>query len=279
MSVPIPPEHRSGPPAAVPSSAIGDRLARVAEVLTETHHRGATGHIVRLSGLCADSPELELVPIPAHGVYAELLGQVVSPRWEAAGVVVGGNARSLGDAHHRPGDRLGSATVALVVAREGTTASSLRIDGADPVVQVDGEADGVLGRLVDVVRRGFELPTAPPGHAVESVAAAVWLHRVHARAVEVSSVDVALVESLRPSTPDDWEAWRQQCARSMWPELGIHPELAAWMDDGMFCRTCAEAFPDPLELVVDLSDLLESSVWSHLVTALSSVDFGHPAQY
>lgn len=279
-SVPRSPAPSSdGSPAPSSDGVITERLAQLVEVLDEAHRNaGRAASLVRVAGIAADEVELALKPVPPHGVYTELLGATVPPRWEAAGVVVHGTARSLGDvdAGLERGERIGDASVVLIVGRDGTTASLLRIDDGEPRVQVGEPQEACAGRIVDVVLRGFDLATAPPEHPLCHAAFGVWLHRVHARVIDAMPVDPGVIDALSPSMPPTWEALREQCAAGRWPELGIHPEIAMWMDEGVFSRACVESFPEPLEVMIELSELLDSTTWVHLVESLGTIRSATP---
>lgn len=98
----------------------------------------------------------------------------------------------------------------------------------------------------------------------------LWLHRVLQAAVGTAHVDRSTVDALRPRLPATWTDLRWQCGDGSWPELEVDPELARWMDEGMFARVCLGAFADPLEVTVELSELLAPDVWSHLVARLAT---------
>ena len=124
--------------------------------------------------------------------------------------------------------------------------------------------------MADALRRTIGVPTAPPSTPVTLAVVHVWLHRVLTFALRGDAVDRALVESLRPSAPAHWSSLREQCVAGGWSELDCSPELAAWMDDGMFSRWCVASFAEPLDVLVELSELVAPAVAEQLARALAA---------
>ncbi|MDZ7678817.1 MAG: hypothetical protein U5K29_09715 [Acidimicrobiales bacterium] len=261
----------------LPEGSSARRLFNLAEVLEAAHHRSPDprASLVKVRGLDTDAFELALAPIADRDVYDALLGATVPDDFDAAGFVVRGTARSLGDPDRRlaPGERLGRASTAVLCSRDGTVASALRVNDDEPLVQVVSETtspEAGVGRLLDVLRRSLGLATPAPLAPVHTVSDNLWLHRVLQAAVGTAHVDRSTVDALRPRLPATWTDLRWQCGDGSWPELEVDPELARWMDEGMFARVCLGAFADPLEVTVELSELLAPDVWSHLVARLAT---------
>ncbi|QGG94730.1 hypothetical protein [Actinomarinicola tropica] len=248
---------------------VEDRLAEIVTLVEEAHEAepGAGASLVRVRGLVAEEVELALAPVPEGDVLGALLGAVVPAEWEAAGVVVDGTARAWPDG--RVGTDRGRARVAVLCHRSGATASVLRRAGEDPVVDRSPRGTSPIGRVADAVRRSLGLATPPPEVGVAVVVVQVWLHRVSALALDGGRVDLDVARSLRPPLPATWAALREQCAGGGWGELDCPPRLAAWMDDGMFARWCVASFPEPIELVVELADLVPLEVGELLARALA----------
>lgn len=245
-----------------------DRLVHLVQALDAVHDHPELGLIVRVLGLDDPAGHLDIVTAWSDSIYDELLGAEFPPNCDAVAVVVHGRARSLGDDDHEPAEVIGRAKVVFAVARDGTSASSLRIDDSAARVLVGG-GEECVGRLADVVRRGFGLPTAPPDDEVEALTWLVWLDRIHARVLSAQPVDAAMVDALRPELAPTWQQLLAECCEGRWPELRIHPELAGWMDEGMFARSCREGFVEPTEVMVELGELLDRPVWLHLVQRLT----------
>jgi hypothetical protein len=206
-----------------------------------------------------------------------LLGFEAPADWWALGVFASGWVAPLatGDDHElergrttqRPSkhpDRVRMLHCVLV-ARDGTAASHLRT--ADGKV-IDDELP--LGIGLDVIKRSLGLPTAPPVVSITEFFVGIWLHLVelHARrpienvrrmtwrrtvrAFPIAGSDLparvtSSSESFAAAALDrlatiDWAELRRWAARG---SLGavIEPELARWMDEGMFSRWVLSQLP------------------------------------
>lgn len=266
------------PSTQPPDGSFARRLLDLAEVLEAAHHRSPDprASLVKVRRLASDAFELALEPVADRDVYDALLGATVPDEFDAAGFVVRGTARSLGDPDRglAPGEPLGCASTAVVCCRGGTVASAVRIDDGEPLVQVVSDTSSTeagVGRLLDVLRRSLGLATPAPRAPVHTVSDSLWLHRVLQAAVGTAHVDRSTVDALRPWLPATWTELQWQCGDGSWPELEVDPELARWMDEGIFARVCLGAFADPLEVTVELSELLAPEVWSHLVARLDGL--------
>lgn len=263
------PQLRAAWRASVPPAAsTADRLVALVEALDSAYDHPDLGLIVKVMGLDPDHAEFQMASVWPGSIYDELVGAEFVPGCEAVAIVVHGRARSMGDHQHAPGEVLGQAKVVFAVARDTTSVSLLRVDDSEPRVLVGDESDCV-GRLADVVRRGFGLATAPPEIDVSELTWLVWLDRIQARVLAAETVDVELVESVYPELPSSWPRLIEECAAGCWPELRIHPELATWMDEGMFSRVCRQGFVEPVETMLELGEVLDRAVWLHLVKRLT----------
>jgi hypothetical protein len=248
-----------------------DALARVAEILVAAHDPAGGPTLVRIARV-VDDVRLALLPVPDDLDPLDLLLCSQTPQeWEALGLVFSGRLVDLPDApggaaRRRPGRTVG----AVLVLRDGRSVSVLD-DGSD-VRRIGATGDGspVEGRFADALRRSLGLATAPPSFGVGAVVARVWLHRVHAVAVDGRPVDGDVVAALRPPMPRSWSDLRLQCADGAWSELWCDPDVAEWMDDGMFSRWCLGAFPDPVEVLVDLAELVAPSAAEPLAEAFAT---------
>jgi hypothetical protein len=150
------------------------------------------------------------------------------------------------------------------------------------------------GRLLDCLKRCFALPTplppAGPGHLLS----VFWLgaiidedRRVGRRLTwrEISQLHpVATIMS--PGTgmcdaPQDfsdyiraaastwsWETLRRRAVTDSWAAELVSPELAAWMDEGMFARWILGALPAPDELVARIRPRLAPATARRLAHAV-----------
>lgn len=249
-------------------SSTADHLVDLVEALDTVYDQSDLGLVVRVMGLRDPDGELDIVSAWSDSIYDQLLGVEFPPNCDAVALMVHGRARSTGDDDHEPGHVLGRARVVFAVARDGTSASLLRIGDEDGRVVVGG-GEECVGRLSDVVRRGFGLDTSPPDDDVSTLTWLVWLDRIHERVLSAEPVDIGLVDSLRPNLPDTWKQLLDESCQGRWPELRIHPELASWMDEGLFARSCREGFIEPIEIMIELGELLDRPVWLHLVRCLT----------
>ena len=163
--------------------------------------------------------------------------------------------------------------------------------GADPPQILDtGAAEG---DVADCLRRAIGLPTPPPPCGPVAWWAIDWLDAVLEAVCRepVAALDVgarvppapAARARSRPtarrpsssSSPGRAPGSTGRASGSTWapraaPRCPIGPELAAWMDDGMFARWLLGLRPDPVDVVVDLVDLLPPAVTRGVVEALQA---------
>lgn len=282
MSVPHPPAAAPKQGAGEPPPRDHDAVLRVARLLVAAHDPSGGPTLVRIArdrsivGHTDGSDDLDLpigvLPVPEGLDPFDLLAGAETPtEWDVLGLVFAGRMVDLprgsgGRARRRPGSTVG----AVLVHRDGSSASVLD-DGADVREVVTEPTDlAPVGRLADALRRSLGLPTAPPGIGVGALMARVWLHRVHCVAVDGCPPDAEVVVALRPPMPRSWSELRDQCAGGGWVELSCDPELAEWMDDGMFSRWCMGAFPDPIDVLGDLTDLVDPRAARPLSEALAA---------
>lgn len=193
-----------------------------------------------------------------------LMGFVAPDDWWALGVISTGWMGPLDGG--RPSANPDAVRTAQVIAvtREGHVVSHVRA--------ADGESfddPPSHGRTLDALRRAVGLPTPPAEGFVPDVFLVLWLHFVEVEAREArfnlqkmtwvraarcfpfaASVKNAHVREpgsfadLLLATVDDidWERLRQWGTRGSLGKL-VAPELARWMDDGMFSRWCADVLP------------------------------------
>jgi hypothetical protein len=244
--------------------------------------------------------ELGFRPLGGEHPVDVLLGFRAPPRIDALGVAVSGTARhlehSLVPADPVPTDDvpIGRVRIIQLHARDGRAASRLRsIDTEVPHV-VDTVA--AEGDVADCTRRALGLPTAPPPHPPVVWWAVDWLDALLDHACQdpgrrwtwgqVSALH-PLAGHLPPDSPAelisvvadrsvglDWSGLRMAAADETLvghgPTCPIGPDLAGWMDDGMFARWLLASRPEPIEVVVDLVDLLPPKLTRGVVEALQA---------
>jgi hypothetical protein len=156
------------------------------------------------------------------------------------------------------------------------------------------------GRLLDCLRRCLALPTPPPPVGAGQLQSVFWLsaileevHRtdrklswreivgLHPVTELLAGCDAA--PDLQQDLPDliriaseswSWELLRQTAVSDRWAKELVSPDLAAWMDEGMFARWILSALPGPDELVARVRPRLAPSAarrLAHAVRAASRV--------
>jgi hypothetical protein len=208
-----------------------------------------------------------------------LLGWVAPDECLGVGVVATGRAMREGgpeDTEAGPGPdgiQVGTTPgvrLACLVSRSGAVGWRMTVPGG---VRLD--TPPTEGRLLDCLRRCFELPTPPPPAGAARVQLVVWLLTVHdtirrtgrqltwrevaeLHPVAALRADPALRHAGPAVIPEliriagqtwSWDDLRQGAVRGAWGDDIVTPALAAWMDEGMFARWILSELPAPEELV------------------------------
>ena len=247
----------------------------------------AAGHPVWVRVIAPDGAVAgDQFELALSGDPAGLLGWVAPPECRAAGLVATGTLRASRPAAGaargavdvvsgptagpgplpRPGAR---ARMAFLLSREGGTGWAMKLpDGRE----IDKPPEG--GRMVDCLRRCFALPTEPPPAGPGRVHATLWLASIlaairggipyltwgevvkHHPAAEIldatgerADPDALPTMMAVMAAAGTWEELRRRtCAEGAMSML-VSPDLAAWMDDGMFARWVLGELPGPDELM------------------------------
>ncbi|MDQ1444944.1 MAG: hypothetical protein QOI20_1408 [Acidimicrobiaceae bacterium] len=110
--------------------------------------------IDRLPATADDEVQFSLQRLePGQHPLAVLRGFVAPPTWAGIGVVAGGRCQSMDDP-----SRVGRARVIVVLARDGTMASGLRVDGDPMVVDVAPAGGTVIGDIPLALCRALGVP-------------------------------------------------------------------------------------------------------------------------
>lgn len=216
--------------------------------------------------------DLHVAPLPpdARAGSAGLFGMRAGPSWSAVGVSFSGRAREI-PSREVVGN---GASAALVVTREGRTASRMSIE--DSPQGDETLVDGAEGVVVDALHRMLDLPAPgrPPSPAV--LALTIWAHVVidhlflHGRLTwadalalhpgdpgEVGpdavgpSTETLVEATLRSTDGFEWESMHARAAAGQARVADLTAREAAWMDTTMFARWVTGSLPDP-GMVVDL---------------------------
>jgi hypothetical protein len=263
-------------------------LGAIAELVDAAFHADQRGNGVIVRVIDApdgntDEVEIGLKPLDGEHPFSALGGFTAPPEWSAIGVVVSGRARHL-DAPERPPTPI---VTTCLCDRTGAMASLLRSDGGPPV-EIPGPA---VGLIVDTLRRTIGVATAPPDGTSRSLLTIAWLDRI-LEAASVSGAPLtswASVASLHPAAAGRSLAWRAlaDAARlhaEAWPwsrlrldPSGISlpgdplpPDVAAWVDDGMWARWALGAFPEPGDMARALVALLSPALADRVVSTLAA---------
>jgi hypothetical protein len=222
-----------------------------------------------------------------------LLGWVATPDCQAVGLVATGRLRALPGAPAGaidPGrDRL---RLACLVTRHGEVVTKMALP--------DGTGNGLSnydapseGRMLDSLRRCFELRTPPPPVGPGRLQAVAWLvailehgtaasrqlswsdvSRLHpvalALGTDLGGSDAGLLSGLLrlAASAWSWEDLRRQAERDACLADVIDPKLARWMDEGMFARWILSELPSPDELLARVRPYLAPSAARRLVHAV-----------
>jgi hypothetical protein len=264
------------PPPSFPAELLD--LAREADA--QVRAARVETAIMWLTSIRPDS----LVWFPLAGAHPlELLLRFVAPEhWSAIGVAGAGSARSLDESGRPlPGSGPGQVFVTVVVHRSGAAVTLM--------TQGDGEPRAVPeppeGVVADACRRALGLPTTAPPASTTGLWSLCWLDRLveAASAGRASTVgDWHTAASLHPAAgpaplPSDppslaratkllaaawpWSRLRDNPETVNPPGLETPPDLARWMDDGMWARWLLSAYP--------VRDDLLASVYALLPTPLA----------
>jgi len=271
----------------LPSPAHGPLVDLVMVADAALSSMATDGAILRVSALAPATESFNWHPLDGAHPLEVLMGFRAPPHWQALGVSCAGRAHRLDDdGRRRSGDATGDeVTVTVLVDRAGAAAGVMRRGGE--VTPLPGRPEGTVA---DACRRALALPTAPPPPSTLGLWTASWLDRL----VELASgVDAARLLSswpavarlhaaagLAPGTaavggpaatgdPGALAAAAQAFAET-WPWARLRddpavldvpgppppPELAAWMDDGMWARWLLSHLPAADDLMAAVHALL-----------------------
>jgi hypothetical protein len=240
------------------------------------HDEGDGQLAVALTGLEADHLEIAWRELDGDDLVDTLVGFEAPDDWLAFGVVCHGTARPLLDDDGPPrADPTAPATtvgLGLLVARSGVAVAGLRPPGGAFRALPDPDP---LGRLPDACRRVLGLGTSPPATPPGKLWGLCWVDRVLTAALaRPGALGWDDVVALRPG--DDlmavpWPVVRGLVASATEPVLGMRPEAARWMDDGMFSRELMATVPSLDGLLVELEPVLPEPLRRRLGRAVRSL--------
>jgi len=259
-----------------PSSPLHSPLLALARRAT-AQIREASAQTAILWRTQAHPDILAWVPLAGAHPLDLLLGFVAPEHWISIGVSGAGSARALdGAGRLRPGPGLGQVFVTVLVDRSAATSTLIRRGEGEPTT-VPEEPEGVVA---DACRRALGLPTTDPPCSTSELWALCWLDRLVEAACAgppPSLRDWPSVASLHPAagpTPQPcdptalarasrvlgdawpWSRLRAHPTDIDLPGLDLTPEVAQWMDDGMWARWLLAGLPTSEDLLASVHDLL-----------------------
>ncbi len=235
------------PPPASLDSLVAQRLALVVEQLAGTEGptlvMGFPGGLPRRP---RHGVEMEIEEGGDESIFDLLLGVTFPEDWRA--VAVAGACRWFSDEDRGRED----GRVAVAIDRAGRHSSTL-VSRSRTFTSLTG-----VGRIVDLLRVGFGLATAPPAGRPTEFLRAVWLDRVVDRAGWDGSLGWFDLETLQPGFGPQatWADVHQAVAVGDLVVPGCPAKLARWFDTGTFARNALDLLPPDSDLMAAAIELL-----------------------
>jgi hypothetical protein len=244
------------------------------------------GALLRLSDLAPATRAFTWLPLDGAHPLEVLMGFRAPLHWRLLGVSCTGRARHLraGGELQRPRPEGDAVTVTLLVDRDGDAACVVR--NGDEVTPMPGRPEGTVA---DACRRALALPTAPPPRSTLGLWTLAWLDRVVEEAsragatarlatwAQVAELHAAVgpltgafsgvsgPAALAASAQALAEAWTWARLRDdpgvvEVPGQPPSPQVAAWMDDGMWARWLLSRLPGRDDLLAAVHALLPAGL-------------------
>lgn len=205
--------------------------------------------------------DIAVNPLPADDPIGALYGFTAPDKWLAFGVATNATAHCEGAGSNR-------VRIVYLLDRSGRAVHAAR--GID----LHDDANAAIGRVPDICRRVLGLPTSPPTSDPWQFWNLDWLDRILALrlAADIGAPppswnEVSALRRHRRSSEAPWAILRRECAAGLL-DVGLAPELAEWMDDGMFEREVLARSLDGPGIVADLHELLPVSLMGKIIAAL-----------
>jgi hypothetical protein len=197
---------------------------------------------------------------------------------------------AAGDAAQTGGGPQGG-LLALALDRSGEIDSRLTLADGTELRQPPE-----TGRILDALRRGFGLATPPPEASIHRYWCTVWMQTVAQADPSTfgSWLEVALAHPVVGAVVDGGGELSEELAdllirgagdpaqwgrvrRGMvehpgWPGSLVDADVAAWMDDGMFCRHLVSLLPDLERVAGIVVALLPPDLGARLEALLADLD-------
>lgn len=212
------------------------------------------------------------------------LGWLAPPVYDGIGLVATGRLRQLDRSLELPASLAsglgGRVRMACVVFRSGRVGWHMVLADGSWFDETPQE-----GRMLDLLRRCLALPTPPPAVSLAPLYDSVWLATVLDGARpgrllswsellarhpllegRTSGLAAPLLEQLVDALTNAqrWDDLRMAVAAGSRCEGLPSPDLAAWMDDGMFSRWVLDSIRPTADLLAELRPWLRPSACRHL---------------
>ena len=217
--------------------------------------------------------DLSVRPLPSIDPIGSLFGFYAPDQWLAFGVALRGHARHL----DLPGGAAIPVRISYLLDRNGSEVSVARAEGTEPLLVDLRGNPAALGRVPDTCRRVLGIPTSPPDADPQLLWGLDWLDRVLASVVgrdlgsrPLTWPEVRCLHRGRSSSNAPWSILRRECAAGQLDIAGLSPCEAEWMDDGMFSRQSITSYPDLIDLLSDLAELLPNETVHHIIEQLDA---------
>jgi hypothetical protein len=233
-----------------------ERLAAVAAIIDQTaDDRGWNGGPILVHVRLKDEEAFDLgvKNIDGHPLD-HLLGFTAPAQWDALGVCCEGWAAPM-DSGVRPSKSKGRMRVRSthIVGRNGVEAAGMRLAGEG--FEAMPAAENAIGMVPDALRRCLGLPTAPPEEPVTQWLARMLFLTISAdggskRSVGWSQLRPTLERYEAVGNEGTWALLKGLVAKHHDLNIDLEPEVAAWMDDGMFSRWVLGGLP-PYDVLLE----------------------------
>ena len=266
----------------LPPSDHGPLMALALAADVDLSEAAVAGALLRISDLAPADRAFTWMSLDGAHPLEVLMGFRAPLHWRLLGVSCTGQARHVRRTRRSPGTlpEGDAVTVTLLVDRDGDAACVVR--KGDEVTPMPGRPEGTVA---DACRRALGLPTAPPPGTTLGLWTLNWLDRVvevatradagsrlttwpqvaelHAAvgpltgAVTGVSGPAALAASAQALAEAwTWARLRDEPAVVELPGRPPSPQLAAWMDDGMWARWLLSRLPGRDDLLAAVHALL-----------------------
>ena len=278
------------------TTTLTDTLTRLAQSMESLQPAGARPAWAEIIGPL-DNPE----QVRWHPDLETMVGFTAPPPCQALASVGYGWAHPLDDGCQllRPGERRRTRVVCLLT-RAGDMAGYLR-DGASILIR----EPPTIGRVPDLMRRCFGLPTPPPDLPSDALLAAIWLNDIAGRGKSVTGAltwrEVARLHPVVAVAAGDglvipaaqfpriiavgaevWN-WSYLLAQSATPDCWVANLLpdgaVGWMDEGIFSRWLLDAVGHPDHLLPRVLPFLEAAAATRLRSTLTRLGVLDPPSH